>query len=134
MSNIDWRDRAACRGINPELFFVNGDSGRPTRAVTERRDRAKAICAGCPVIDDCLDWAYQIGDDWGVLGGTTPAERRGATEGINASVRVRVCALNGCDKKFIVDRRKPDQRYCDRTCTNRSNARAGRDARELVAA
>lgn len=37
---------------------------------------AKAVCKRCPIIAECLDWALQTNDQHGVLGGTTPQERR----------------------------------------------------------
>lgn len=68
----DWRDRAACRGTDTELFFpsVNG-------AAAQRAHRqAKAVCATCPVLAQCLSWALTSGIDFGVWGGLTADERR----------------------------------------------------------
>jgi WhiB family redox-sensing transcriptional regulator len=123
--------QGACHGIDPDVFVP----ASPSADVSE----AKAVCARCPVVNNCLDWAFQIGDDWAVLGGTTPAERRTmrrrhAAGVVNANGPVRACALTDCGQKFIVERRKPDQRYCNRTCSARANARARHGARELVAA
>ncbi|TMR13807.1 WhiB family transcriptional regulator [Nonomuraea turkmeniaca] len=39
-------------------------------------DLAKAICAGCPVRGDCLRWALEHGERWGIWGGLNPRERR----------------------------------------------------------
>lgn len=71
-----WRDRAACRGPETALFFP------PT--TTERRDerearerRAKAICCGCPVQPECLEYALGIGEMHGIWGGLNESERRG---------------------------------------------------------
>lgn len=71
-----WRDRAACRGPETALFFP------PTTA--ERRDerdarerRAKAICCGCPVQRECLEYALGIGEMHGIWGGLNESERRG---------------------------------------------------------
>jgi WhiB family transcriptional regulator, redox-sensing transcriptional regulator len=68
----DWRDRAACRDADPELFFPITDMGPGERQATE----AKAVCARCPVRTDCLDYAVNAGLDHGVFGGTTERERR----------------------------------------------------------
>lgn len=42
--------------------------------------RAKAVCAGCPVRSDCLEYALDmvanVDDQYGVWGGLDPAERR----------------------------------------------------------
>ena len=73
----DWRSRAACRpgsGHDPELFFPLARSQYPD-IYTAQVEAAKRVCAGCPVVDECLAWAEESGDD-GILGGTTPAERR----------------------------------------------------------
>ena len=63
----DWRDDAACRDEDPELFFAHDDA---------TAQRALAICAGCPVRDACLEHALANGERHGVWGGTTEHERR----------------------------------------------------------
>jgi WhiB family redox-sensing transcriptional regulator len=75
---MDWRHRAICRDESAELFFALGDKFTNTddpdspqaRQVTE----AKAVCARCPVIHDCRDWARATGMT-GIWGGTTEDER-----------------------------------------------------------
>jgi WhiB family transcriptional regulator, redox-sensing transcriptional regulator len=67
-----WRDQAACRHEDPELFFPIGTSG-PALMQTEQ---AKAVCARCPVREQCLEWALDHGEILGVWGGTGEAERR----------------------------------------------------------
>ena len=68
----DWRDRAACRDADPELFFPVSDMGPGARQVAE----AKSVCARCPVSAPCLDYALDNALDHGVFGGTTERERR----------------------------------------------------------
>jgi WhiB family redox-sensing transcriptional regulator len=70
MAGRDWRDQAACRGADADLFFPVGTSGT-ARAQTER---AKAVCAACPVVTDCLAFALAALPD-GIAGGMTPEER-----------------------------------------------------------
>jgi WhiB family redox-sensing transcriptional regulator len=67
----DWRDHAACRGMDPELFFPIGTSS----ASLQQIDEAKQICRTCPVRRPCLRWALENGDA-GVWGGTSEDERR----------------------------------------------------------
>lgn len=69
-----WTDRAACRaaGTDPDLFFPVGETGLAARQVAA----AKEVCARCPVIDLCRDWAVRTGEPEGIWGGTTPDERR----------------------------------------------------------
>ncbi|KOV93113.1 transcription factor WhiB [Streptomyces sp. NRRL B-1140] len=69
----NWRDHAACRHEDPELFFPIGTSG-PALLQTEQ---AKAVCRRrCPVQDECLQWALDTGQSIGVWGGTSENERR----------------------------------------------------------
>lgn len=60
-------DRAACRGLPPEMFFHS------SRIVNRA---AKAVCAGCPVRDECLEWALANNEEHGVFGGQGPKERK----------------------------------------------------------
>ncbi|MFE1249455.1 WhiB family transcriptional regulator [Streptomyces sp. NPDC058766] len=68
----NWRDQAACRHEDPELFFPIGTSG-PALPQTEQ---AKAVCRRCPVQERCLQWALDTGQSIGVWGGTGEDERR----------------------------------------------------------
>ena len=61
----DWRDSAACKGMDPDLFF--GGKGRGAN------DHARAICGRCPVRADCLrDLGQYYG---GFIGGMTTTQR-----------------------------------------------------------
>jgi WhiB family transcriptional regulator, redox-sensing transcriptional regulator len=68
----DWRLLAACRHADPELFFPVSASGPSLDQVTQ----AKAICARCPVRQQCLAFALNTRQDHGVWGGTSEEERR----------------------------------------------------------
>lgn len=65
--NPTWRQRAACRGIDPEVFYPSSD---------EEAEEAKGICAGCPVRQPCLEHALAHREKDGVWGGATERERR----------------------------------------------------------
>ncbi|WP_328745277.1 WhiB family transcriptional regulator [Streptomyces sp. NBC_00285] len=80
---MEWRERAACLRVDPELFFPISNSGPTLRQI----DEAKAFCGGCPVAQQCLDWALRVGPVDGVWGGTTEIERR-AMRGIETRVAV----------------------------------------------
>ncbi len=69
---MDWRANAACRNEDPELFFPLGDTGP---ALLQIQD-AKAVCGTCTVVSDCLTWALESGQDSGIWGGMSEAERR----------------------------------------------------------
>ena len=80
----DWRDAAACLEVDPDLFFP--DDIRSARAQVKM---AKLICRGCPVNATCLNWALASGQEAGVWGGLTEAERRGLRRrGLSASHRL----------------------------------------------
>jgi WhiB family redox-sensing transcriptional regulator len=68
---MDWRDRSACLGEDPELFFPIGDGGASVSQVQQ----AKKVCRRCPVIQPCLESALANGDE-GVFGGLDDRERR----------------------------------------------------------
>lgn len=61
----NWREHAACRDADPDLFFPIGTTGP---ALVQAED-AKAVCRGCPVREVCLRWALENGQDSGVWGG-----------------------------------------------------------------
>ncbi len=68
----DWRDDAACRGADPELFFPDGD----IRSARAQVRMAKLTCRRCPVSATCLSWALASGQEAGIWGGLTEDERR----------------------------------------------------------
>lgn len=65
----DWRDDAGCLGADPELFF-------PTGSESAKVAKAKVICAGCAVRQQCLDVAIPDASLEGVWGGLSAIERR----------------------------------------------------------
>ncbi|MGH9302132.1 MAG: WhiB family transcriptional regulator [Acidimicrobiales bacterium] len=62
-----WRQHAACRGIDPDIFYPVSD---------EEDYEAKAICAVCPVREACLEHALAHRERDGVWGGANERERR----------------------------------------------------------
>lgn len=71
----DWRDAAACRGTDPELFYPASEMGPGRRQV----EQAKQVCGRCLVREQCLEYALNRGEPYGVWGGTTAGERRART-------------------------------------------------------
>lgn len=65
--NVSWRQRAACRGVDPDVFYPVSD---------EEAEEAKAICRVCPVRESCLEYALANRERDGVWGGATERERR----------------------------------------------------------
>jgi WhiB family transcriptional regulator, redox-sensing transcriptional regulator len=64
--NDDWASQALCREARPDELFVRGAA----------QNRAKQLCAGCPVRTECLAEALDNAIEWGVWGGMTERERR----------------------------------------------------------
>jgi WhiB family redox-sensing transcriptional regulator len=63
----DWRRLAACRGMDPDLFFpLRGEAG----------DLAVATCASCPVRGECSAYALTHGERFGVWGGLSESGRK----------------------------------------------------------
>lgn len=69
---MSWQERAACADKPPELFFPVGTTGAARRQLR----RAKQVCDGCGVRESCLQWAEDVGADYGVWGGFDEDERR----------------------------------------------------------
>lgn len=68
-----WQESAACRGADSALFYA--PEGEYAFARLQREERARQVCAGCPVREQCAEFAMAIGDRHGVWGGTTHRER-----------------------------------------------------------
>ena len=68
----DWRDQAACRDTDPDLFFPVGSTG----PAIEQIAAAKLVCRKCDVQDACLEFALATNQEAGVWGGTDEDERR----------------------------------------------------------
>ncbi|GAB2915375.1 WhiB family transcriptional regulator [Nonomuraea fastidiosa] len=69
LEEIGWLRRGACRTSDPDLFF-------PLAPTPIQEAQAKAICAGCQVLEECRAYALDAGEAEGIWGGLTPAERR----------------------------------------------------------
>ena len=62
-----WRQRAACRGVDPNIFYPVSD---------DDAEEAKAVCSSCPVRQACLEYSLAAREREGVWGGLTERERR----------------------------------------------------------
>jgi WhiB family redox-sensing transcriptional regulator len=69
--DLSWRESAACRTVDPELFFPVGVTGP---AVAQTR-AAKTICGRCPAQERCLAYALDTGQTAGIWGGCDENER-----------------------------------------------------------
>lgn len=62
-----WQERALCAQIDPELFFP--EKGGSTK-------EAKRICSRCEVKPECLTYALNHDERFGIYGGMSERERR----------------------------------------------------------
>ena len=69
---MSWRTPSACLDEDPDLFFPIGNTG----PALEQIEEAKVVCQRCEVVDTCLKWAIEFGQDAGVWGGLSADERR----------------------------------------------------------
>jgi WhiB family redox-sensing transcriptional regulator len=63
----DWQEQALCAQTDPEAFFP--EKGGSTR-------EAKRICRACGVRDECLEYALEHDERFGIWGGLSERERR----------------------------------------------------------
>ncbi len=87
MQDWDWQSTGACRtggqvaqpaqrSAGParvEFFHPDDDLGRISRRL--RETAAKRLCLSCPVRAQCATHALTVGEEYGVWGGFTEAER-----------------------------------------------------------
>jgi WhiB family redox-sensing transcriptional regulator len=72
--SYSWLKDAACLTADPDLFFPPDGERGPSR---DARDvMALAVCAACPVLEQCRRHALSARETYGIWGGTTEDERR----------------------------------------------------------
>lgn len=72
--NFAWQLEGVCRSEDPEMFFLPYNI-----RMSEKRkyiERAKAVCRTCPVIEQCLQYALDTEEQYGIWGGLSENERR----------------------------------------------------------
>ena len=62
-----WKQFANCLGVDPDLFF-------PERGASTKE--AKRVCSACVVRQECLEYALENGEKFGIWGGMSERERR----------------------------------------------------------
>jgi WhiB family redox-sensing transcriptional regulator len=66
---LDWQDHASCAGTDPDAFFPERGAGVRSLLTPKR------VCARCDVQADCLDYALEHDERFGIWGGMTAEER-----------------------------------------------------------
>lgn len=64
---LGWQERSLCAETDPESFFP--EKGGSTR-------EAKKVCMACEVRIECLDYALENDERFGIWGGLSERERR----------------------------------------------------------
>ena len=64
-----WMAEGICATIDPDFWF-------PERGKWTQSAEAQAICHTCPVREQCLDYAVEHKERWGVWGGVSSTKRR----------------------------------------------------------
>lgn len=64
---MSWQDSALCAQTDPEAFFP--EKGGSTR-------EAKKVCRSCDVRTECLEYALEHDERFGIWGGLSERERR----------------------------------------------------------
>lgn len=69
-NTASWRDDALCSEIGDDTLWYpgTGDAGAA--------GKARGICNNCAVMPECLEYALEHNEKWGIWGGSTPGERR----------------------------------------------------------
>lgn len=71
-----WQARARCRGRDATLFFAPAAGGELKEEKLAREAMAKSICRECPVRAQCLEFALETREPYGIWGGLNELERR----------------------------------------------------------
>lgn len=66
-ANLSWKRLGNCLGIDSDLFY-------PERGVSSAN--AKKVCEPCVVKMECLNYAIENGEKFGIWGGKSERERR----------------------------------------------------------
>lgn len=118
----EWVTGAVCAQTDPDEFFPN--KGGTTRY-------AKAVCRGCPVREECLQYALDNHERFGIWGGMSERERRkletrlsaGRPNGSDSAIAARVLDLTelGWSAREIAE----EVGCADRTVVRIRSARRG---------
>ncbi len=67
-----WQKQAACRGMDINIFF-------PKRGQTKFIEKAKKVCASCPVMNECREYGIELAQEFdtiGIFGGLATINRK----------------------------------------------------------
>jgi len=64
-----WMEQALCAQVDPDLFYADKSDWSMTI-------KAKLVCRECPVRAQCLSYALENNEVFGVWGGMSPTQRK----------------------------------------------------------
>lgn len=109
----EWRELANCRGVDPDLFYPErGASG----------NEAKKVCRGCVVREECLEWALDNVEKFGIWGGLSERERLRIRR--RRPMLARRCQWSECGGMFTPTNGR-------QTCCSPAHTAAAASARKL---
>lgn len=112
----DWRERALCAQTDPEAFFP--EKGGSTR-------EAKKVCSGCEVRAECLEYALDRDERFGIWGGLSERQRRKIKRQRGADAQQQAAETTlPCS---ICQEHKPVSEFPKPRSTNTTNARICKD-------
>lgn len=78
----DWANDGACKG-RTRVFFPTAAGTNVSSVADSVWAAAKQVCAGCPVIGPCREFALATKEPHGVWGGLDPTQRRRILAGVS---------------------------------------------------
>jgi len=100
----DWMESALCAQTDPEAFFP--EKGGSTR-------EPKSVCGSCTVRAECLDWALEHNEQFGIWGGLSARERAQLKRGQPLPAQ-RKCLLQEC-QELVPVAAHGNRRFCTRS-------------------
>lgn len=65
---VDW-ESANCKSVGADFFYSED------KVFADPQNVRKKVCGNCLIRDDCLEFAMDTGERWGIWGGKTSRER-----------------------------------------------------------
>ena len=94
--NHAWRDEAACKAYDSEMFFPTATGVKNIQL----KEKAFEICASCPVIDKCREAALNNYENHGVWAGEDFGRYNYSFDESTGKVSISVRGMRGAFKKI----------------------------------
>ncbi len=90
---VRWQEQGNCLGVDPDLFF-------PERGASTKE--AKEVCMGCVVRLECLEFALETNEKFGIWGGLSERQRRRLRRQRTQSTRTTIPYIGGAATHEVV--------------------------------